>query len=269
MITQSNSIVACPASLKESRISARSTGTILAMILTLRSFMTIGSSLRSSLSRAGTSTEYTRSTLFTSAACTEIYEVRWMSLTASRVSVRTRTYLGFAHDFAGWPNPNNQNKFLPLRLFVVGVAYPCISIGSLGLVEVFAKLFQSSGSCGGQLQLVRAIRLGPLTPAMRIEFEKKSRKRAPHSQAATSWYPSCPSGRPGTLRQSVTRRAPSSISTQHTFVDLRIGYVGHRNNERERCRASRGREIKSREEWEKTRSSLLSWLQHRQRWRPI
>lgn len=37
--------------------------------------MTMGSSFRSSFSRAGTSTEYTRSTVFTSAAWTEIYTV--------------------------------------------------------------------------------------------------------------------------------------------------------------------------------------------------
>lgn len=68
-------------------------------------------------------------------------------------------YLCFPHNLAGGPDPNDEDEFLALGLFVVRVAHAHIRKGCLGLVQMLAELVQSTrpGCC--QLQLIRTIRL--------------------------------------------------------------------------------------------------------------
>lgn len=82
-----------------------------------------------------------------------------MTVRAEIASQFDAAYLRFAHNFTGRPDPNDEDEFLALGLFVVRVAHANIRIRCLGLVQMLAKLVQTTrpGCC--QLQLIRAIRL--------------------------------------------------------------------------------------------------------------
>ena len=82
----------------------------------------------------------------------------------------------------------------------------------------------SAGGRGGRAGRVSTVvRAGKAHSGVRGRY-------TPHSRSAASWCPTCPNGRPGTLYGggacAVSERECMGRCTR-TFVDLRIGDVGH------------------------------------------
>lgn len=77
-----------------------------------------------------------------------------------RIAQRRGRYLGFPHDLAPRPYPDDEDELLAFRLLVVRVLHADIREGCLRVVEMLAQLFQAPRAGRGQLKPVRAIGLG-------------------------------------------------------------------------------------------------------------
>lgn len=90
---------------------------------TFRNRTMIGSSFRSSTSRPATSIENVRSTVFTSAVCTETYYHEYGVGSGigqyGHADSGSPTYLSFSHDFGVRPNPRHQAELRPDTLLVL------------------------------------------------------------------------------------------------------------------------------------------------------